>query len=101
LAEAPSLAEVEELFWRLVTAPEGVAPGLESLGLAPADLARVIRGDERLSSVARLDIYADMYFFRIRDVLADDFRALAHALGPDGFHALAVDYLAACPPAHP
>ena len=58
-------------------------------------------GDARLSAVARLDIYANMYFFRIRDVLRDEYPKTVIQLGDDGFHNLVTDYLAACPPDHP
>jgi hypothetical protein len=96
-----TLAEVQRRFWTLVTAPEGVAQGLEFLGHSEEELAALVAGDERLSAVERLDIYANMYFFRIRDVIADDYRAVAGCVGEDDFHDLVVDYLAACPPAHP
>ena len=58
-------------------------------------------GDERLSAVERLDIYANMYFFRIRDVLRDELAKTAALLGDDAFHDLVTDYLVACPPSHP
>jgi hypothetical protein len=51
--------------------------------------------------VARLDIYANMYFFRIRDVLRDEYPKTVIQLGDDGFHNLVTDYLVACPPDHP
>jgi hypothetical protein len=94
-----ALAEVQRRFYALVTAPEGVARGLES-GLAQADLEQMVRGDARLSSVERLDIYADMYFYRIRDVLREDYPKLVATVGDDEFHNLVTDYLIACPPRH-
>jgi len=95
---APALADLQRRFYELVTAPEGVAKGLEALGLRESDLARMVASDERLSAVGRLDVYANMYFFRLRDVLRDDFPKLVAVLGDDEFHNLAVDYLLACPP---
>ena len=70
------LAALQKLFHGLATAPEGVEPGLAQLGLTASDLSAVIAGDERLSAIERLDIYANMYFFRLLDVLRDDFPKL-------------------------
>jgi hypothetical protein len=97
---APTLAGVQRQFYELVTAPEGVAKGLEDLGLREGDLARMVASDARLSAVGRLDVYANMYFFRLRDVLRDDYPKLVAALGDDEFHNLVVDYLLACPPTY-
>lgn len=98
---APTLAAVERQFFTLITAPEGVAQGLATAGQQPADLERVIASDERASAVERLDVYANMYFYRIRDTLRDYFPATTAALGDDGFHNLITDYLLAHPSAHP
>ena len=99
------LNRTESLFWDLITAPEGVRPGLDALvrdGRAtPAALDEMIAGDERLPASERLDIYANMYFFRLLDCLREDFPRLASALGEDRFHNLATDYLLAHPSEHP
>ncbi len=42
-----------------------------------------------------------MYFFRIRDVLAEQFPGVAAALDEDRFHNLVTDYLVKMPPANP
>jgi hypothetical protein len=60
----------------------------------------LVVGDHRLSGLARLDIYANMYFFRIRDALKDDFSAVCAVVGEANFHNLITDYLLAHPPSH-
>jgi hypothetical protein len=97
---APTLAELEDLFYGLVTAPCGVAPGLAERGLAQADLSQLIAQDARMSAVERLDVYANMYFYRIRDALREDFPKLAACIGDEAFHDLITDYLLACRPRH-
>lgn len=72
----PDLRSVQETFWAAITAPEGVAD-------------------------ARLNVYANMYFYRLRDNLALDFPALASVLGPARFHNLITDYLLAHPSRDP
>jgi hypothetical protein len=100
------LADVQALFYDLVTAPEDVKTTLR--GRAPvvaadvaAKVATEIAGDARLPPEARLDIYGEMYFFRIHDVLRDEAPRTAAALGEAAFHNLVTDYLRACPPNHP
>jgi hypothetical protein len=96
------LADVEARFHDLVTAPESVAATLAARGPgALGEIEAIVVGDEGLSAVERLDIYANMYFFRIRDVLRDEYAKTAARVGDDAFHDLVTDYLVACPPNHP
>ena len=100
-----TLHGAEALFWELITAPEGVRPGLEALVRAgkadPSAIESLLGGDDRLAPADRLDIYANMYFFRLLDCLREDFPRLATALGDGRFHNLATDYLLAHPSANP
>jgi hypothetical protein len=92
---------VESLLYRLITAPAGVAEGLaREQALAPGGLANVIASDDRLSAAERVDIYANMYFYRILDVLKEDFPATLAVLGAERFHNLVTGYLIEYPPAH-
>ena len=74
MSSPPDLARAQCIFWDLITAPTGVEPGAADLvrsgKLDAADLSFLIRGDERLGPADRLNIYADMYFYRLRDSLA-------------------------------
>jgi len=100
----PTLAETQAILWELIRAPEGVAQGLATLAdcerRLPFGLDAVVIGDARLSAVARLDVYAGMYFFRIKDAIRENFPALARALGEAAYHDLCVDYLLARPSTH-
>ena len=58
-------------------------------------------GDDRLSAEARVDIYANMYFYRILDALKEDFPATLAVLGDDNFHNLITGYLIEYPPTEP
>lgn len=59
-----------------------------------------IQGDERLSAVERLDIYANMYFYRILGSLQEDFPRVLKRIGKDRFHNLVTDYLLKYFPSH-
>lgn len=95
------LRDTQERFWQLITAPEGVEKGLGQLGIRPADLEAIICSDERRTAVERLDIYANMYFWRILDVLRDLYPRTVVVLGDGAFHNLVTDYLLAYPSSHP
>lgn len=100
----PALRDVQELFWKLLAAPEGVERGIAELEEAgePAGMHvdAWIAGDDRLDARGRLDVYANMYFFRIRDAVAEDFPAVAKLVGPAKWHNLMTDYLLAHPSRH-
>ena len=101
-----NLREVQELFFGLITAPEGVAKTLEAREAGGSEegapgreaVADVFVGDARMPAEERLDAYANMYFFRLRDVLAEDFERTAAVLGEARWHNLVTDYLLAHPP---
>jgi hypothetical protein len=100
----PTLSATQRLLWRLITAPEGVAAALAADadrggGLSEA-LARTVRAGGALAAAPRVDVYANMYFFRLLDVLRDDYPAMAAVLGETDFHNLITDYLLHHPPAH-
>jgi hypothetical protein len=91
------LAQTQSLFWQLIRAPEGVETALGALPdrerVLPGGIDAWVCGDERLSAVERLEVYAGMYFFRLLDCLAEDFPAVHAVVGHERFHALVRDYL--------
>jgi hypothetical protein len=96
------LAEMQAWFHELVTARESVAATVAARGPeARRLLEQIVDGDARLPAEARLEIYADMYLARLRDVLRDEYPKTLVLLGASSFHDLVVDYLIACPPSHP
>ena len=85
----PSLRELQSLFWASLHGRQEPA------------LRAVVRSTPELGGEDRLAIYAEMYFARLRDVLAEDFEKTAAVLGPEAFTALARAYLAEHPSEHP
>ena len=93
------LKNLQSLLYRLITAPSGVAEGLAAeRELGAGGLDAIVLGDDRLSAEARVDIYANMYFYRILDALKEDFPATLAVLGADNFHNLVTGYLLEYPP---
>jgi hypothetical protein len=101
VADPPTLAELQRRFFALITGAESVAKELAASGIPESELAAIVAGDARASAAGRLDVYANMYFFRILDVLRADYPKLVAVLGDDAFHDLATDYLQAHPSRHP
>jgi putative DNA-binding protein len=97
-----NLREVQGLLYRLITAREGVS---ERLGVefheSSEGIDAIVRGDERLSAIERLDIYATAYFYRLLDCLKEDFPATLAVVGADNFQRLVADYLVKFPPTQP
>ncbi len=94
------LAELERRFWQLVSAPETVERALPHIAASDpgaAPLTGWIRAPDDRYAIERLNVYGNMYFFRLLGVLRDDYPDLVKLLGDDHFHNLATDYLAACP----
>jgi hypothetical protein len=77
------------------------ARGDDATGLLAAGLDAMVCGDAVLPAVRRLDIYANMYFYRLLDALKEDFPVVQRAVGEGEFHNFITDYLLAHPPSHP
>ncbi len=98
----PPLAEAQRRLRALVAAPAGVAAALASAEPEERRASEaLLRGARGVPGVERLEIYANAYFGRIRDVLAESFPALRASLGAALFHDLATAYLIWHPPRHP
>ncbi len=101
MARPPSLDELQRSFSRLMRAPAGVAAVLPEASPAERDLCyEWTRSTPSLDSVSRLEIYANMYFYRLHDALADDFPTVRAVMGREHFHNLVTDYLLAHPSHH-
>jgi hypothetical protein len=101
VSDGPALAELQGRFFELITGPKGIVDELVRRGIPERELGSIIAGDARASAVERLDVYANMYFFRIFDVLRADYPKLVAVAGAETFHDLATDYLQAHPSRHP
>jgi hypothetical protein len=89
------LKDLQTLLYSAITAAPGAARGSGT-----TILAGVIRGDERLSALERLNIYAEAYFYRLLDCLKEDFPATAAVTG-GAFEGLVRAYLEKHPPTEP
>src|SRR6266852_6166734 len=96
-----NLPELQTLLYQLITPPEGAKRIGNERRPAPGRIETLVRGDQRLSAIERVNIYADAYFYRLLDCLYEEFPATFAVVGSDNFAALVRDYLLACPPTEP
>jgi Putative DNA-binding domain len=96
------LADLQSLLYRLITTPTGVKEAAahdDTLG--GQGLEVLIVGNPRLTAAERLGIYANAYFYRLHDILKEDFPCTYTVLGDINFHNLITGYLIEYPPSEP
>ncbi len=90
----PKLHEVQSFFWRSIAGEPG------EYKFEPVLVAE-IEPSRTQNPAQRLEVYADAYFLRLRDVLAEDFPRIAKLLGAEAFDRLARGYIKAHPSTDP
>jgi hypothetical protein len=94
-----NLRELQTLLYQCITALDGTNENIgEERGKV---LEALVHGDERLSAVERVDIYANAYFYRLLDCLSEDFPTTLTVVGADNFAALVREYLLGYSPTEP
>jgi hypothetical protein len=95
------LAETQRRLRALVVAPSGAAAALaEASPEERSACEALVRDAGGVPGLARLEVYANAYFARIRDVLAECFPVLGASLGDALFRDLVTAYLLSHPPRH-
>ncbi len=90
------LPALQRYFGALITAPTGAEEGLAALRERDPGVPgfeAVFRETGELSAARRINIYADMYFFRLLEALRLEYPALRRWLGEERFHNLVTDFL--------
>lgn len=87
---ATELERIQRWFHAAVTNPDQ----------NPAGLDDIVLPSQALNSKRRLSIYANMYFDRLIEVLAEEFPSVRHLLGPQSFADVAKDYVTRHPSTH-
>ena len=103
---AAHLQRVQRWFHASITHPEGSRAGLESdavkrlLPAAYRQLEDIVLPSTELTSTERLSIYANMYFERLIDILAEEFPTVRYLLGPQIFADVVRNYVTRHPSTH-
>lgn len=86
---------------RLITAAPGEDQAVLARTLFNRGIEEVVSGDDRLPAAARIEIYAEAYFERLRQILCEEYPASTRMIGEAEMSGLARAYLAAHPPSLP
>jgi hypothetical protein len=89
------LRELQSYFFHAIAHEPGKSHGFDPI------LVQTVRQHGLLSSEERVNIYAQMYFARLLDVLYEDFPRVAAFLGCERFRDLVRAYLRIYPSTHP
>ena len=96
-----NLLELQRKFNEALTTPLSSAEGIRDRTVQGESMQELVEGivkpNDRLSSVERLEIYSRSYWFRILSSLNEDFVGLRAVVGDRKFDALAEAYLAEKP----
>jgi hypothetical protein len=100
------LNRIQRWMQALIMDPDGVRSGLGNAvatDMHPDNeisLERLVLPSKQLNSLERLSIYGDMYFWRINEILAEEFPTVRYLLGKDLFENVARDYVTRHPSTH-
>lgn len=100
---AESLAALERWMQVLLTHPDGASAGAKSAAAraeSPLSIPDVFLPSRELGAAERVEIYAEMYFARLVEILAEEFPAFTRLVGHERAHALFRAYVVAHPSRH-
>lgn len=84
----------QALWWRAITWPTGIDDFLARADDATREaFAATFVGDEALDARRRMTVYAESYFWRLAEVLREQYRVLAWLLGAVRFHDFVTDFV--------
>ncbi|MCC6365684.1 MAG: putative DNA-binding domain-containing protein [Bryobacterales bacterium] len=97
----PQLSRTQRWMQAIILHPDSTAQALASdeaeREIPSRHFPEVVTPSQTLTSLERIGVYRDMYLLRLREALSTDYPLLLQFLGEDCFHALAGDYVHACP----
>ena len=97
-----NLADTQALFWRAITWPTGVEDFLAQADVATRRaFAETFAQTEAFGAVARMRVYAEAYFWRLYEVVLDQYPVTAWLVGGAAFHDLVTDFVLAQPSTTP
>ena len=104
--DTTELDRIQRWMQAVVTDAKGVGSGLRSetaheiLPGIESRLEDLVLPSSQLSASERLGIYADMYFWRLVDILAEEFPTVRHLFGKELFKQVVEDYVTRHPSTH-
>ena len=95
--EAPHLDRIERWMYSVVTHPDGAEAGIKANSTLNNELAlkleQTVLPSDELTSLDRISIYANMYFWRLIEVMSHEYPTVSHVLGEELFNKVVKNYL--------
>lgn len=92
------LRQLQALFWDAIRHPTGIDNFLDQAPAARREqFATALVDTPDFSRRARMSVYAESYFWRLSEVLGQQYRVVAWFAGPQRFHNLTTDFVWAHP----
>ena len=89
-----NLAETQALFWAAIRHPTGVDDFLaEASPIVRRQFSASFVSTKSFSASQRMTVYAESYFWRLSEVLHQQYRVVAWLAGPTRFHNLLTDFV--------
>ncbi len=93
-----NLAQTQALFWKAITWPTGIDDFLAHADDATrAQFEATFAQSPGFGRSQRVQVYAEAYFWRLFEVVADQYPIVAWLAGKRWFHNLVTDFVLACP----
>lgn len=93
---APRLAEIQRQMAEIIFSPltDWKTSDRTKSGEKSSDIAEeIIKSNDKLSSLERIEIYNKQYWFRLVDIMYEDFPGLHALLGKEDFNTVIFEYL--------
>lgn len=93
------LRAIQDWMQTVVMNPSGIEDGINSdsarrhIDVTSSNVESVVSRSKSLSSIDRLAVYGNAYVARLLECLADEFPAVAHAVGEETFASFAFEYV--------
>ena len=95
--EAPKLDRIERWMYTVITHPDGAKAGIEAYSTQnneqALNLEKTVLPSKELTSLDRISIYANMYFWRLNEIMSNEYPTVSHILGEKLFSKLVKDYV--------
>lgn len=95
--EASQLNRIERWMYTVITHPDGAEAGIKANSTENKEstlkLEQTVLPSDELTSLDRISIYANMYFWRLNEVMSNEYPTVSHILGEDLFNKAVKDYV--------
>ena len=102
--KAPQLDRMERWMYTVITHPDGAEAGIKAHSMPNKEqaikLEQAILPSDKLTSLDRISIYANMYFWRLNEVISNEYPTVSHILGIKLFNQVVKDYVTHHPSTH-